>query len=168
MSAVTLAYDRYEAIEFSGLNNGDGYRMLVRYPSPMLSSTSSIDVFSSAVSCIIYFVFNELLYNCCIYYCYIILWHRYGEVFSFRSSRCSLASSCFTSQRNGKDSLSLNTTERIQLYRIIVLASLGLCWVPLQHRVINNKSIFWCVLNLIKYSFLFNFRKLSQMGSRVV
>lgn len=50
MSGVTLSYDRYEAIEYSGVNAGDGYSMLVRYPTARLSSSSSIDVFSNVVS----------------------------------------------------------------------------------------------------------------------
>lgn len=61
MSPVSLSYDRYEAIEYSGLNGGDGYSILVRYPTPTLSSSSSIDVFSIPVSSL-----NITKVKCCV------------------------------------------------------------------------------------------------------
>lgn len=46
---VAISLERYEAIEFSGLEGGDFTGILVKYPTASISYTSTYDVFTIGV-----------------------------------------------------------------------------------------------------------------------
>ncbi|XP_032779732.2 glutamate receptor ionotropic, delta-2 isoform X2 [Daphnia magna] len=49
LSPFAISLERYEAIEFCGSITGDSTGILVKYPEPIVSSTSAIEVFSIGV-----------------------------------------------------------------------------------------------------------------------
>ncbi|XP_057374702.1 glutamate receptor 2-like isoform X1 [Daphnia carinata] len=49
LAPMAISLERYEAIEFCGPITGDSTGILVKYPEPIVSSTSAIEVFSTGV-----------------------------------------------------------------------------------------------------------------------
>ena len=49
MTPASLSQERYEAVDYTALVSGDGYSILIKYPTSTLSPSATFDVFSNAV-----------------------------------------------------------------------------------------------------------------------
>ena len=50
MTPATLSLERYESVDYTAFVSGDGYSILIKYPTPILSPSATFDVFSHTVS----------------------------------------------------------------------------------------------------------------------